>query len=96
MFNLLYRSAFGERNLAAAKLVDERPMHHTFGLPDARIIAPCDPARSVLHARMSRRGPGQMPQLATNAVDEAGLAVVRAWIESLEAPPLIDAVGQAR
>jgi hypothetical protein len=29
-------------------------------------------------------------------VDEAGLAVVRAWIESLEAPPPIDAVGQAR
>ncbi len=96
MFSLLYRAAYRERDLAELKLIDERPMHHTFGLADARIIASGDPDRSVLFARISRRGPGQMPQLATTVVDEAGLAVVRAWIESLEAPPPIDAVGQAR
>jgi hypothetical protein len=32
---------------------------------------------------MSRRGPGQMPQLATAIVDEPAVEVVRAWIESL-------------
>ena len=95
MFNLLYRSAFGERDLFKQRLIDEQPMHHTFGLPDARIIASGDPSRSVLFSRISRRGPGQMPQLATNVVDEQGLAVVRAWIESLEAPPRKDAAGQA-
>lgn len=83
MFDLLFLSAFSERDLAAQRLLDERPMHHSFGLPDARIVSPGDPSRSVLYARISRRGPGQMPQLATTVVDEAAVAVVRAWIESL-------------
>jgi hypothetical protein len=34
---------------------------------------------------MSRRGPGQMPQLATAIVDERAVALVRDWILSL--PP---------
>ena len=83
MFDLLFLSAFSGRDLAAQRLLDERPMHHSFGLPDARIVAPGDPSRSVLYARISRRGPGQMPQLATTVVDESAVAVVRAWIESL-------------
>ncbi|MFM8890986.1 MAG: hypothetical protein ACKOTB_05040 [Planctomycetia bacterium] len=32
---------------------------------------------------MSRRGPGQMPQLATSLVDEPAVRVVGEWIESL-------------
>ena len=95
MFSLLYRSAFGERDLSKQRIVDERPMHHTFGLPEPRIIAPGDPDRSVLFSRISRRGPGQMPQLATTVIDEAGLSVVRAWIESLDPQPATDTVGQA-
>ena len=39
----------------------------------------------MIHARMSRRGPGQMPQLATAIVDEPAVALVRDWILSL--PP---------
>jgi len=85
MFNALYRSAFGEHDIARQRLIDERPMHHTFGLPEPRLVAPGNPTRSVLLARIARRGPGQMPQLATSLVDAAGLAVIRAWIESL--PP---------
>ena len=95
MFSLLYLSAFGERDLSKQRIVDERPMHHTFGLPEPRIIAPGDPDRSVLFSRISRRGPGQMPQLATTVIDEAGLSVVRAWIESLDPQPATDTVGQA-
>jgi hypothetical protein len=36
---------------------------------------------------MTRRGPGQMPQLATSIVDEKAVAVVREWIESLAPKP---------
>lgn len=70
MFSLLPRSAFREAERSRQGLIDARPMHHTFSLPEARIIAAGDPARSVLSARISRRGPGQMPQLATNVIDE--------------------------
>jgi hypothetical protein len=34
--------------------------------------------------RMSRRGRGQMPQLATTKIDEAGAALIRRWIEQLK------------
>src|SRR5262249_54427778 len=53
-----------------------------------RRIVPGDPDASSIVDRMSQRGddelvPDQMPPLATRAVDEKGLAAVRAWVESL-------------
>ena len=47
-------------------------------------IVPGDPDASAVLYRMGQRGnPAQMPPLASAVVDEDGLAVVRAWIESL-------------
>jgi len=59
---------------------DVVPQHHTFGIEDARLIAPGDPERSVLLHRMRIRQPGQMPQLATECADERAVEVLRAWI----------------
>jgi len=81
--DLEYMSAFETKPLDAMKAIGVKPLHATFGLPDARLIAAGHPERSVIHERMNRRGPGQMPQLATSIVDEAAVAVVREWIESL-------------
>ena len=64
-----------------------KPLHATFDLPDARLISAGHPERSVLLARMTCRGPGQMPQLATSVVDEQAVGLLREWIESLAAPP---------
>lgn len=50
-------------------------------------IRPGDPTHSFIVARMKVRGAdGAMPQLATNVVDEAGVAAVTAWIERMAAP----------
>lgn len=49
----------------------------------ARIIAPGNPDASVLLARMNRRDANQMPPLASNMVDTAGVALVREWIAGL-------------
>ncbi len=83
MFNALYRGAFHETPLEKAGLVGATPMHHTFDIPEARLVAAGSPERSIVLSRMSRRGPGQMPQLATTIVDERALDLVRRWIESL-------------
>lgn len=68
------------------RLVDAKPVHQTFGLPDARLLAPGNPDRSVLLKRMGSRGPntGQMPPLATSRVDPAGLDLMRDWCRSLK------------
>ncbi|MFO0191419.1 MAG: PQQ-dependent sugar dehydrogenase [Planctomycetia bacterium] len=83
--DLEYMSAFETKPLDAMKAIGVKPLHSTFDLPDAKLIAAGHPERSVIYERMNRRGPGQMPQLATRIVDEPAVAVVREWIESLEA-----------
>lgn len=64
---------------------------HNNALPQYHIIEPGYPDLSEMILRMSARGigyPSQMPPVATEIVDTAGVAKVRAWIESL--PPLAD------
>jgi uncharacterized repeat protein (TIGR03806 family) len=70
-------------------VIDVVPLHHKFDLPDARLVAPGHPERSVLLYRMQRRGvgTGQMPQLATYRVDEAAVDLIQRWIASLPTTP---------
>lgn len=70
--------------LSKSHLINQLPFHQTFGIPDARIIVAGDPAASVLLHRLSRRGPGQMPPLATSKVDLAAVQLLRDWIATLK------------
>ena len=65
------------------RVVDARPVHTTFGIEEARLVAPGDPERSLLLHRVARRGHGQMPPLASALVDHEAVALLRAWIEQL-------------
>ena len=65
------------------KLVDVPPQHDSFGLANAKLIAPGQPESSVLLHRMGCRGPGQMPPLATSRVDEAALQMLRGWVKEM-------------
>ncbi len=71
--------------LEKMKLLDVPPVHHRFDLPDARLVAPGHPERSILLHRLAKRGPGQMPQLATSLIDEQAVKLVEEWIKSLDA-----------
>lgn len=51
----------------------------------AKIVAPGSAAHSVLVARVDRRGVDQMPPLASNQVDTAGVALLTQWIDGLTA-----------
>ena len=83
--DLEYMTAYETRPLDAMKAIGVKPLHATFDLPDPKLIAAGHPERSVLLSRVARRGPGQMPQLATSIVDEKAVAVIHEWIESLTA-----------
>jgi glucose/arabinose dehydrogenase len=80
---LTYMNAFETFPLDAMKLVGGRPLHQTFDLPDPLLVAPGHPERSVLMARVSRRGPGQMPQIGSTVVDRRAVEMLREWIESM-------------
>jgi len=66
--------------------VDTRPAQGTFGIDGARIIAPGDPARSVLYYRMAKLGGGHMPRAGASRVDGMAVRLIRDWIASLPPP----------
>jgi uncharacterized repeat protein (TIGR03806 family) len=75
-----------ETPLAKTGLCGE-PQADTLGIADARIVAPRDPSRSVLVARMRSLDERRMPKLASRIVDEAGVTAVEAWIRDLATCP---------
>ncbi len=61
------------------------PQQDSFGIKDPLIIAPGDPSRSTLFHRVSHRGSGQMPPLATSVLDEKAVQLLREWIKQVPA-----------
>ena len=62
-----------------ANLINGTPFN-TLGNPSNRIILPGDTNLSLIHARMSTRGPGAMPPIASSLVDTNGAALLARWI----------------
>lgn len=54
--------------------------------PADRLIVPGDLVHSEILDRMSKRGTGQMPPIATSVVDAQGTDIVSEWIRSLGIP----------
>jgi len=73
--------------LASMEACNVEPTASDLGVSGARMLVPGDPDRSMIAVRMGLRGLGQMPPIGSNQVDEAGLAVVREWISSLDGCP---------
>jgi mono/diheme cytochrome c family protein len=74
--------------------IDVAPLHHAYNLPDARLIAPGAPERSVLLERVSRHGAGRMPPLSTTVVDERAVALLSEWIRQMKPAPPVAAVAE--
>jgi len=70
--------------LEKMRLIDEKPVHNTYDLVNAKLIAPGAPDRSVLLHRIGLRGAGQMPPLSTNRVDDEGLKLMREWVKAMK------------
>jgi uncharacterized repeat protein (TIGR03806 family) len=65
--------------------VDKPPERGAYGLTDARLIAPGAPDRSLVLHRMTLLGLGRMPHIASNRIDDDGVALIREWIRQM--PP---------
>ncbi|MBV8880395.1 MAG: c-type cytochrome, partial [Planctomycetaceae bacterium] len=69
------------------KVAGVRPGLGAFDLTDPYLVCGGDPSRSVLLFRISKLGQGRMPHIGSEAVDERGVRLIRAWIASLPATP---------
>jgi putative heme-binding domain-containing protein len=70
-------------DLDQTKTLEVRPVQGTFAIPEAQIVAPADPYRSVLYYRMAKVGTGRMPHIGSEIVDERGLRLIHDWIRQL-------------
>lgn len=57
-----------------------------FGDDTNRVVRPGLPEHSVLWRRLASRGAGQMPPLASEVADPAGVALLERWIRALAQP----------
>ncbi|MCC5869158.1 MAG: PQQ-dependent sugar dehydrogenase [Gammaproteobacteria bacterium] len=55
----------------------------SLGIADARLLAPGDPGRSLIWARMGRRDVHAMPPVGSLDIDTAGLSLIQSWISEL-------------
>jgi uncharacterized repeat protein (TIGR03806 family) len=77
-----YGTAFADMNLC-----DVAPTRGDVGIANARRLAPGEPQRSEMLARMSRRDATAMPPLASNVVDAVGVGLIEVWIASIDVCP---------
>ncbi|MDB4946623.1 MAG: hypothetical protein JWP97_6157 [Labilithrix sp.] len=77
----------GGGNLAARHLdqaANNYPMTVRLGIPNGKLVAPGDPGKSVLLARIKSNDPDlRMPPIARNVVDDQGAAILEAWIAGM-------------
>jgi uncharacterized repeat protein (TIGR03806 family) len=71
--------------LEKMRLIDAKPQHDTYGIAGAALVVPGHPEQSMLLHRLSHRGPGHMPPLATRHVDRAAVEMMRQWIREMKA-----------
>lgn len=73
--------------LAEMNLCGVQPTQGDVGITDALRLAPGEPQRSEMLARLGRRDAVGMPPLGSNVVDTLGVALIEDWIASLTACP---------
>lgn len=66
---------------------NESPSFGSFGLVDARLLKPGAADESIIPLRMQRTDAHRMPPLGVAVVDSQGVAVIDAWIHSLQNCP---------
>jgi putative heme-binding domain-containing protein len=64
-------------------IVGTKPAHGGFFIADAQILAPGDPLRSTILYRAAKLGPGRMPRIGSEVVDDFGVQLLHDWIASL-------------
>lgn len=80
--DLRFSSAFGQMNICN---VD--PQQGNLGINQAKLLAPRDPARSILLERISRNDQNRMPPVGSNILDSDAIALLTDWINSIQACP---------
>ncbi len=72
-------------DMPKSHLLDAVSAANNMGIKDAQFLSPGHPESSILYHRLTLRGTGQMPPMASNRVDPAASKMIDHWIRSLPA-----------
>lgn len=72
---------------AGMHLCNAPPHQGDLGVANARLLAPGDPAHSLLALRMRAFDVTRMPPLASSVPDTAGIGMIESWIAAMTACP---------
>jgi uncharacterized repeat protein (TIGR03806 family) len=74
--------------LDAAHICNEPPRRTDLGIPDVKLLAPGDPARSMISYRMHTLVPSlRMPPIASTVLDSEGAILLDSWIRAISSCP---------
>lgn len=77
-----WTTAFADMGLCGAE-----PTKGSLGDSSNQLVAPGDPAHSIVSLRMQSTTGARMPQVGSDVVDDAGVAVIDAWIAAMTGCP---------
>jgi hypothetical protein len=72
---------------SATNACGTNPQAGDLGIAGAKVIAPGSPSTSVLLERMKRLDVHRMPPVGSRVVDQGGVDLLTAWIQSLASCP---------
>ena len=75
-----FRFATAEADMG---ICDVPPDTTNFGVLDAMLLKPGEPEKSIISLRMHDLGQYRMPPIGKNVVDQNGVKLIDAWIESM-------------
>ena len=75
--------ALASIDLKRTRMIDTRPSQSSFYIPQAAIVKPGDPFRSMIYYRMNVTGGSRMPRLGSQVVHDQAVNLIFNWIHSL-------------
>lgn len=76
-------SLLANKTLEDAAVIGVPPGQGAFNLKSPALIVPGEPERSLIYHRMTLKGLGKMPHIASSIHDQPSIELIRRWIEGL-------------
>jgi uncharacterized repeat protein (TIGR03806 family) len=80
-------------SLKETGILGTRAGQGSFDIPEARIVQPGRPDKSLIHVRMGKLGLGRMPHVASNVIDKDALQLLEAWIRATHSAEVQERTG---
>lgn len=76
-----------DQGLSSMKVCNVTPSYGTFGLTNAKLVAPGSADQSIVPVRMLKTDTSRMPTISSDIVDQNGVNLIRDWVNQIASCP---------